>query len=295
MRKLATLMIAAVLIAGCATQRSSGSTPSPTVTAKPLVIGTDGTPARDLLAQVYVGALRAKGAQASVQTVPGPDAVSLLQVEDGTVSALPVFAGRLLLALSPSAGAESPAQFVQLLGERVKGKANVLQASGVSDDVVYCVTAATAKGGVADIADIAKLPTSVLVAGPGLADLPDGIPSLTGVYHLAFSSTQTVESPSDRANALRSGAATVAQFRRTDPQTLEFTILTDSRGVGIRDPETVLVGDAVAHSASAMAALNAVQTALTQDDFVALRKSVAGGTSPAEAAATWLKAHNLGG
>ena len=135
----------------------------------------------------------------------------------------------------------------------------------------------------------------MLVAGPGLADLPDGIPSLTGVYHLAFSSTQTVESPSDRANALRSGAATVAQFRRTDPQTLEFTILTDSRGVGIRDPETVLVGDAVAHSASAMAALNAVQTALTQDDFVALRKSVAGGTSPAEAAATWLKAHNLGG
>lgn len=295
MRKLATLMIAAVLIAGCATQRSSGSTPSPTVTAKSLVIGTDGTSARGLLAEIYAGALRAKGAQASVLKVTGSDAVSLLQVQDGTVSALPVFAGRLLLALSPSAGAESPAQFVQLLGERVKGQASVLQASGVSDDVVYCVTAATAKGGVADIGDIAKLPNAVLVAGSGLADLPDGMPALTQVYRLTFASTQTVESLSDRANALRSGAATVAQFRRSDPQTLEFTILTDSRGVGILDPETVLVGDAVTTSTTALATFNAVQTALTQDDFVALRKSVAAGTSDADAAATWLKAHNLGG
>lgn len=295
MRKLATLMVAAVLIAGCATQRSSGSTPSPTVTAKSLVIGTDGTSARGLLAEIYAGALRAKGAQASVLKVTGPDAVSLLQVQDGTVSALPVFAGRLLLALSPTAGAESPAQFVQLLGERVKGQASVLQASGVSDDVVYCVTAATAKGGVADIGDIAKLTNAVLVAGSGLADLPDGIPSLTQVYRLTFASTQTVESLSDRANALRSGAATVAQFRRSDPQTLEFTILTDSRGVGILDPETVLVGDAVTTSTTALATFNAVQTALTQDDFVALRKSVAAGTSDADAAATWLKDHNLGG
>ncbi|MFZ2164950.1 MAG: glycine betaine ABC transporter substrate-binding protein [Propionibacteriaceae bacterium] len=295
MRKLATLMVAAVLIAGCATQRSSGSTPSPTVTAKSLVIGTDGTSARGLLAEIYAGALRAKGAQASVLKVTGSDAVSLLQVQDGTVSALPVFAGRLLLALSPTAGAESPAQFVQLLGERVKGQASVLQASGVSDDVVYCVTAATAKGGVADIGDIAKLPNAVLVAGSGLADLPDGMPALTQVYRLTFASTQTVESLSDRANALRSGAATVAQFRRSDPQTLEFTILTDSRGVGILDPETVLVGDAVTTSTTALATFNAVQTALTQDDFVALRKSVAAGTSDADAAATWLKAHNLGG
>ena len=65
--------------------------------------------------------------------------------------------------------------------------------------------------------------------------------------------------------------------------------------MGIRDPETVLVGDAVTTSTTALATFNAVQTALTQDDFVALRKSVAAGTSDADAAATWLKAHNLGG
>jgi osmoprotectant transport system substrate-binding protein len=289
-RKLAVAVVAVVL-AGCGTTRPQVSG-SASPAAKAVVVASDGTPAVEVLAQIYAGALRAKKVPVSVAETGDAASVTVLKLQDGSVGVLPVFAGRLLLALEPDTDATTSQQYLSLLAARLKGIATVLPPADISDDLVYCVTKATAATGVVDLGNLAEL-SAPSVAGPSdLASAADGVPALTGPYHVTLGTVQAIASADERASALRAGSVTVAAFHRTDPQTAEFVVLTDSLGIGVPDPETALVSPS--DEAGSVAALTAVQSALKQDDLASLRQKVAAGASASDAAQAWLASKGLG-
>lgn len=290
MKKILLALLALVVTAGCAVERPV-TTPSPTVTPASYVVGHQGTPVGELLANIYAEALRTRSIGATVSPLTGSNGVVVLQIEDGSVGIVPVFVGQFMLNLNPNTEASGGDAFLSELRGALQHKGTVSPVSAVQDDLVYCVTKSTAATGVAGISDISKIANPVLVNAAEAETAPDGLMALKTAYHLSFTSIQTVESAKDRANALRSGAASVAQFRRTDPQTAEFTVLTDSFGVGVSAQQAALLSLAVAADKTASDVIAAVQEQLTQADVVVLRQEMLDGTDPAVVAAGWVAKH----
>ncbi len=286
----------ALLAAGCARvppPGASGSAASSSSTATPLAIGQDGTPAGAMLAQLILGALTAKGLQASV-TDQGKGWQAALG--HGDLSLLPAYAGTLWSSLSKS---DEPPAAKKLLGE-VAGllapDVSVLPMPDIDGSLVWRVTTETAADGITSLARIRDWSLGRVAVVPKLAvSRGDGIPGLKTVYGAQFDVLK-VEDPVQRATLLTNGNAAIAVFRQTEYTGASGLVdLVDVEKLTLSDPGVVLLNTALTDAEpDHVLAVDAVAQAITTDMLLDLLAQVAAGGTVPDVAARWLKDQGLG-
>jgi glycine betaine/choline ABC-type transport system substrate-binding protein len=286
-----------LLAAGCARVPPPGTVPSvptpPTApAAPPLAVGTDGTPAGDMLAELLAGSLRAKGRQATVQPA-GLDWRAALA--SGDLAAVPGFAGTLWDGLSGKDEPPATGDLLADLAELVSPEVGVFSAPGLDGGLVWLVTTATAGKGITSLSRVASWSRGRRAAIPSLArSRGDGVPGLRTVYRAVFA-YDVVEAPPERAARLAGGQAAVAAFRRTEyTGTPGLVALVDPEKLGAADPGVVLVNNSVADAEpDHVLALDAVARAITTDSLLDLQAQVAAGGTPSGVADRWLQEQGI--
>ena len=284
----------ALLVAGCARSAPLDlGTATPSVSAVPLAIGDDGTPAGAMLAQLLCQAVRASG-RAAMPAAAGEDWQASLG--DGSIAAVPAFAATLWSQLSDES---EPPDGVDALLSDVAGllapEVSVLGAVGVDGGLVWEVTGKTAADGITSLDRIAGWSKGKVVAVPPVAgSRADGIPGIEGVYHAAFT-TASLADVNQRAAQLVSGQVALAAFRRTEfTGVANLVALEDPDQIGLADPLVVLLDAALADAdPAAVLAMNGVAGALTTVMLVELQARVAGGEAVADVAGRWLVSRDL--
>lgn len=278
----------AVMLSGCGLV-------APTITEDPvepfptIEIGTDGSPASELIAAVYVAALQANGDQAIVvEVVPGTESLALA---DNSPMAMPVFAGTLLWEETSQPLPMEPATTISDLATAVAPAVGILQTVKLDGGLVWAVLP---DSGLSSLLDLAELPAGSAVAAPEFAmTLPSGVPALPAAYDANLIAEQ-IDDPSARAEALTAGDVVAALFRRTDIVELDgLTLLDDPVGILAPDPVAVALSDEFAEQRpDAVLVLDTVQAVLHEESFAELvAAAAADGVGPA--IAEWLATRRL--
>lgn len=294
----AVLPLAACGVGNDPTAQSSSSAPRPGAAAGKLVIGSANFTESMVLAELYAGALAAKGQQVETKHGIGSREVYLKALKDGSISVAPEYGGNLLQYLDPNNPATKAADIEAALAKVVGPDLAVLTSSQAADQDVYCVTQeyATANG-IASLADLKKIAANAVLGGPAeLKDRPYGPPGLEGVYQAKFKEFRTYDSMAVKVKDLKDNKVQVATFFTTDAAIADNGLvqLTDPQNLILPQQVIPLVRADVKANQQAVAALDAVQKALTTPDLTALNKQVdTDHKTPKQAADAWLKGKGL--
>lgn len=304
MNRRSLLALAGVLpLAACGVgsdpTAQQSSTPQPGSAAGKLVVGSANFTESMVLAELYAGALAAKGLQVDLKHGIGSREVYLKALKDSSVSIVPEYGGNLLQYLDPNNPAVKAPDIEAALARAVGADLAVLSSSAAADQDVYCVTKAYADANqLASLADLKKIAAGAVLGGPAeLKDRPYGPPGLEGMYQAKFKEFRTYDSMAVKVKDLADGKVQVATFFTTDAAIADNGLvqLTDPQQMILPQQVVPLVRAEVKQNAQAVAAIEAVQKALTTADLTALNKRVdSEHQSPKQAAAGWLKSKNLG-
>lgn len=267
--------------------------------AAPIVVGSAGFTESEVLAELYAGALKAKGLQASTKLGIGSREVYIKALQDKSISVIPEYTGNLLLYFDKDTKATTAADIEAALPTAVGADLKVLKSSPAANQDVYVVTKEYAQqNGLASLADLKKVSAGAVLGGPSeLKDRaygPDGVKKL---YGATFKQFKPYDSPAVKVKDLNDNKIQVATFFTTD------SAIPDNGYVQLEDPKSMilpqnvlpLVRAEVASNTTATGALEAVQAALTTEELTALNKKVdADRQDPNEVAAEWLTSKNLG-
>ena len=170
--------------------------------------------------------------------------------------------------------------------------------SAAADQDVYVVTKEfSAQNNLTSLADLSKVSSNIVLGGPSeLATRAYGPEGLKGVYGATLKQFKPYDSPAVKTKDLLDGKIQMGEYFTTE------SAIADNGFVPLADPQSMilpqnvipLVRSDVADNANAVAALDAVQAALTTDDLVQLDKKVdSEHQDPAQVAGDWLKSKGL--
>lgn len=296
--------VAALLLAACG---GGGSNPLAEDSSAPAASGSAGGPVvvgsadfaeSEIIAELYAQAMKAKGIDASTKLSIGAREVYVKALQDGSISVVPEYTGNLLLYLDKNATATTAEQVEQALPGALPDGLKILDKSAAVDQDVYVVTKDTSeKNGITSIPDLSKIASTSTLGGPSeLEQRAYGPIGLEKVYGVKFKAFQPYDKLPVKVADLNAGKIQVATFFTTD------SAIADNGYVKLEDPKSLilpqnvvpLVRSEVADNATAVAAINAVQAALTTDDLIALDKAVLDDhQDPDQAAGDWLKSKGL--
>ena len=307
-KRLATagLAVAALMLAACgggtdplAQESSAGPSGSASASAAaPIVVGSANFTESQIIAEIYAQALKAKGIETSTKLGIGSREVYIKALQDSSIGVVPEYTGNLLLYLEPDATAKSAADVEAALPEALPDGLAVLKSSAAVDQDVYVVSKAfSEKNGVTSLADLAKITDGVIVGGfSELEERAYGPKGLTSAYGIKVKEFKPYDSPELMAEELNKGNIDVADMFTT------ASAIGRNQLVQLEDPKQLilpqnvipLVRSEVSENATATAALDAVQAALTTEDLIALNSKVDDDRmDPDEVAAEWLKSKGL--
>jgi osmoprotectant transport system substrate-binding protein len=299
----AGLTLAALLLAACggnADPLGEGSA-APTESAPgggPIVVGSANFTESNIIAEIYSQALAAKGVQSSTKLGIGSREVYIKALQDKSIAVVPEYTGNLLLNFQPNATAKSAADVEAALSQALPADLKVLKSSTAIDQDVYVVSKEfSQKNGVTSLADLSKITGGVTVAGfSELEDRAYGPKGLTSTYGVKVKEFKPFDSPELMAEELNKGNVDVADMFTT------ASAIGRNQLVQLEDPQQLilpqnvipLVRSEVAESATATAALDAVQAALTTEDLTALNSKVDDDRQdPDQVAKEWLTSKGL--
>jgi len=244
---LAAVALAAVT--ACSSSSSSSSSTSPGASAassssNPLsqggaagtvVVGSANFPESELLAEIYIQALQAKGIKVTPKLNIGAREVYYPQIEKGTISIMPEYNGTLLtVAVDPKSIAKTTDQVDAALAAKLPSTLVVLNPASAQDSDSVTVTAATAaKYHLKSIADLKPYAKDFTFGGPPeFKTRADGLDGLKATYGLTFKSFDPLDTSGPiTLSALKGGKVQAADVFTTTPQ-----IITDKL-VPLADPK----------------------------------------------------------
>ena len=301
---IAALAVASLgAVAGCGggsnTPLDTGSvTPSAAGASGPIVIGSANFPESVLLAEIYAGALKAKGVQVSTKLNIGSREVYIPALQDGSIDLLPEYTGVLLQYFDKNATAVSPDDVYAALQKALPSTLEVLDKSSAEDKDAVVVTKDTAtKYHLTSIGDLAPVAPNLVLGGPPeWATRPTGVPGLKAKYGVVFKSFK----PLDVAGPLSVQALKSGQIAATDLFTTQsaitangFVVLDDPKHLFAAQNVTPLITKAKAND-TIVAALNAVSAKLDTTTLAGLVKKVeVDKTDPTTVANDWLTSVGL--
>lgn len=303
------LGIAGLLLAACGANsnplnEATSPQPSPSgsgsaaAQSAPIVVGSADFTESKILAEIYSQALKAKGIESSTKLGIGSREIYIKALQDGSITAVPEYTGNLLLNFDSNATATTAGEVEKSLPVVLPQGLKVLKASPAVDQDVYVVTKDfSAQNGINSLEDLKKIAsTSTLGGPPELEKRAYGPPGLEKIYGAKFKAFRPYAKYPPKISDLDSNKIQVATFFTTD------AVLSEKGYVQLQDPQSMilpqnvipLVRSDVADNATAVSALDAVQSALTTDDLMQLDKKVdSEHQDPAQVAGEWLKSKGL--
>ncbi|HLH82112.1 MAG TPA: ABC transporter substrate-binding protein [Trebonia sp.] len=313
----AVAAVALAAVAACSSSSSSSSSPgagaSPGASAassssNPLsqggasgtvVVGSANFPENELLAEIYIQALQAKGIKVTPKLNIGSREVYYPQIEKGTISIIPEYNGTLLtVAVDPKSTAKSTAQVDAALAAKLPSTLEVLNPATAQDSDSVTVTAATAaKYHLKSIADLKPYAAGMVFGGPPeFKTRSDGLSGLKANYGLVFKSFD----PLDTSGPITLAALTSGKVQAADVFTTTPQIITDKL-VPLADPKFNFAAQNViplvykpAMNPTIIATLNAISAKLTTQALLQMDAAViTQHANYATVAAGFLKAEGL--
>ncbi len=151
-----------------------------------IIVGSANFPENELLAEIYAGALEAKGVKVSKKLNIGSREAYIPGLEDGSIDLLPEYSGNLLSYLDDKATAVSSEDVFAALPEALPEGLTVLDQSTAEDKDVVTVTKETAdKYSLKSIGDM-KGKDLVLGGPPEWKTRPTGVPGFEKNYGVTF-------------------------------------------------------------------------------------------------------------
>jgi osmoprotectant transport system substrate-binding protein len=289
----AVAVIAGAAVAACSSGGSTSSTSpsastSTSASSNPLsqgsgsgtvVVGSANFPESELLAEIYIQALQAKGIKATPKLNISSREVYYPQIEKGTISIIPEYNGTLLtVSVDPASTAKTTAQVDAALTAKLPSSLEVLDPASAQDSDSVTVTAATAsKYHLKTIADLKPYAASmVLGAPPEFRTRSDGIAGLKATYGLTFKSFDPLdESGPITLAALLDGKVQAADVFTTTPYIITHHL------VPLADPKNNFAAQNViplvykpAMNSTIIATLNAISAKLTTQALLQMDNAV---------------------
>ena len=298
---LVVACVASVSLSGC------GSPPARQLAAQDrasIVVGSFDFPESVLLADIYGGALAARGFPVRILTDLGSRELVDPALMNGLIQVVPEYAGSALQFLS--LGRESASSDVLRTSATLTGMASGLglvaaRPAAAQDNNAIVVSAATAaRYGLRSIGDLARVAPRLVFGGP--PECPGRaycLPGLRQRYGLHFRSFVPLDAGGPLTlQALEAGDIGVALLFTTDPaiSARHLVALADDRGLQPAENITPLVRQAAIarHGAGLVAALDLVSARLDTGSLRALDARVElQGQDPAQVAQGWLRAQGL--
>jgi len=298
---VALAAVASLAVAACGsssnplTSGSSGSSGS-SGAGTSVVVGSANFSESVLLAEIYAGALRAKGINATTKDNIGAREIYLKALQDNSIQIVPEYTGALAIYYDKTFDKTDPTEVYTALKGLLPSGMEVLDKSAAEDKDAMVVTKNTADGKHLSTIDNLKAVAGSMTLGapPEFQTRPQGIPGLKRVYGVTFKSFRPLTGQA-LVQALKNGQVDVANIFTTDPSipANNFVVLDDTQHLfGSQNIVPLVRSDVAAEVAPA---LNAVSAALTTDTLSALLKETdIDKKDPKAVAEEFLKANNLG-
>ncbi|EAQ00762.1 ABC-type glycine betaine transport, substrate-binding protein [Janibacter sp. HTCC2649] len=261
-----------------------------------VVIGSADFPESELLAEIYAGALKAKGIDATTKPRIGSREIYLKALEDGSIQAIPEYTGAIGFFYDKNFKETDPEKVYTAIQSLIPAKFALLEKSAAEDNDSIVVTKATADSkSLKTIEDLKAVAGQMsLGAPPEFKARPQGVPGLTSTYGVTFKSFRELTGQG-LVQALKNGQVDAANIFTTDPSIAEngFVSLEDTKKLfGSQNIVPLVAKDRADELAPA---LNAVSKALTTEVISGLLKETVTDKKDAkDVAAEFLKANNLG-
>jgi osmoprotectant transport system substrate-binding protein len=281
-------------VGGAATPASTSLPPEPgSVTG-----GSAAFQENELLADIYAGAMAAKGVTVKKHLNIGERSLYLQALGDGSIGMVPEYSGSILYNLDTGATAKSPDDVYAALQEQAAANGFAVTAySEAQDSDTISVTKGTAEEyNLTSIGDLKDVAGELTLGAPAqFRTRADGVPALESVYGVKFGNF-TVTDPGGTVtlNALKNGTIDAADIFSTDPA------IPDNHLVPLEDPENMFAAQNVVPLFSQDVltqpmkdACDAVSAKLDTATLTTLVAKVYGGQSPDKVAQDWLTQEGL--
>ncbi len=286
-------------VAGAAPAATSAALPAAGVTLDgPLKIGSAGFQESALIAEIYAGALEAKGVKVEKTLNIGQRETYYKGLLDGSIDLIPDYTGNLLGFADKTATATDEADvYAALPAALAPDGLVVLDESKAEDKDSLTVTKDTAdKYNLKTIDDLAKVACTLTFGGPPEFQTRSyGLPGLKAKYGITFKDFVELDSGGPlSANGLKNGQVDVTDLFTTDPSIPEnnFVVLEDTKNNWAAQVVVPLI-KADKATEKVRDALNAVQAKLTTEGLTALLKRVYSNESAETVAKDWLSENGL--
>jgi osmoprotectant transport system substrate-binding protein len=277
---LATALVTSALaLAAC----GDGGDPlaAPSESAAPtdtIVVGSADFAENALLAEIYAGALTAKGVKVTKKLNIGSRETYIPGLEDGSIDLIPEYSGVLMQYFDKAATATSPDDVYAALQKAVPTQLTVLEKAAAEDKDSVTVTKETAdKYSLKSIADLKPVAKDLVLGGPPeWKTRPTGAPGLKKLYGLEFKSFKALDAGGPLTiNALKNGTVQAADVFSTDPNipANNWVVLDDPNSLFAAQNIVPLINKTKA-TETVTAALNAVSAKLDTPTLAELVKKV---------------------
>jgi osmoprotectant transport system substrate-binding protein len=246
-----------------------------------LTVGSANFPENALLAEIYAGALKAKGLDVSTKLNVGSRETLIPAMEKGQITVLPEYTGGLLFYVSKGQpGANDTAGQVAELKSKLPSELTLLKPSQAQDqNTVTCTREVVDKYHLHTLEDLAKISRNLTAGGPPELAKRTGFGSLKGlkrVYGIEYKAFRPLDVAGPlTVSALKSGKVDCANLFSTQSAIAAngFVSLSDPKGFAQSEAVVPLVAKAAA-TPTVTAVLDAVSAKLTTENLKLLVKRV---------------------
>lgn len=272
--RLATALgLVALVLSGCAGEQ----------TVESIAVGAGPDPESQVLAHIYAGALRTEGA-AHVEVLDDP----LAGLDSGVATVLPGFTGELLTTFEPSASEVSDEDVYDALLAALPEGLTAGDYGPAEDKPALAISEATAdRWGDTDLTSLAGH-CKGLTLGAGGGDYPTGVGKCRLPRALEFSDSAVL------FNALKAGEVQAVWTSTADPALPEDAVVLSDETPLLRAENVVPLFRRNMLTEPQVIAINRIAGELDNDGLKDLRRAVADGMQPRQAAEAWLAEHPFG-
>lgn len=263
---------------------------------QPIVVGGANFSESTLLAEIYAGALNAKGINASTKLNIGSREIYLRALEDNSVQVFPEYTGALALYYDKAFTGTDAEEVYTHVKDVIPDTLTVLDKSAAEDNDSIVVTQETATANnLTTIEDLKAVAGDLaLAAPPEFKERPQGVPGLEKTYGVVFGSFRPLTGQGI-VQALKNGQVGAANIFSTDPAIAAngFVQLEDTKKLfGSQNIVPLVRAD---RAEEVKAALNAVSAKLTTESIAQMLKQTdIDKVDPKAVAQEFLKANGLG-
>jgi osmoprotectant transport system substrate-binding protein len=243
-----------------------------------IVVGSADFSESTLIAEIYAGALEAKGVKVKKTLNIGSREAYIPALEDGSIDLIPEYTGVLMQYFDEDATATESEAVYEALQAALPDDLTVLDKSAAEDKDSVTVTRETAdKYSLTSIADLQPVAGDLTLGGPPeWKTRPTGVPGLEKLYGLEFKSFKALDAGGPlTVQALKNGQVDAADLFTTDPSipANDFVVLEDPESLFAAQNVVPLIAKSKVTD-TVTEALNAVSAVLDTETLTALLTKV---------------------